>query len=345
MSASLVRARLVSARLLASTLVGFRSAVSAAGWDRANSAKVGGPSPTITAPANATVTLGQDTAISGVSETSNDGAASVTFTLQDTNGLLSATGTGVTNSGTTTLTIQGTDAEVNADLATLTDNDSTLANDTINLSAVDSISNSAIPQSIAVTVACYLRGTMIATPAGERAIESLAIGDLVFTAAGASEPIRWIGHRAYNTRFARCNPDVVPVRIAAGALADGVPYRDLHVSPRHALLIDGVLVQASDLANGITIAERMPADEIAYFHIELAEHAVLLANGAPSESFVDDDSRMMFHNGYDYAALYPNAEPRPAVYCAPRISAGPGLDAIRRRVDSRIVTLVVSRAA
>ena len=339
MSGSLVRAR-----LLASPLVGFRSASSAAGWDRAGSAKVGS-NPSIIAPSTATVIQGEPTTISGVRVT-DTGPYDFRMTLSDTNGLLSATGTGVSGAGTTSLVLSGTIAQVNADLGTLTDTDANIVNDTINLAGFDNLDDSADPRSIAVTVvACYLRGTMIATPQGERPIESLAIGDLVLTADGEARPIRWIGYRAYKTRFAHCNPDVIPVRIAAGAIADGVPSRDLFVSPLHAMSLDGVLVQAVNLVNGVTIATAMPAEQIEYFHIELAGHAVLLANGAPSESFVDDDSRMMFHNALDYAAMYPNAPHCPAVYCAPRVEDGPQLEAIRRRIAARIVGVVLNRAA
>ncbi len=328
-------------RLLASALVGFRSVASAASLTRAGSAKIGS-NPIITAPASATVIQGQATTITGVS-ISDSGANTFALTLQDTNGLLRATGTGVSGSGTTSLTLAGTLNQVNSDLATLTDTDGLSSNDTINLSGYDELSDYATPRSIAITVvACYLRGTLIATPAGERAIESLAIGDLVLTSDGSAEAIRWIGHRAYKARFARSNPGVVPIRIEAGALADGVPSRDLYVSPLHAMFLDGVLVQAAELVNGVTIAEAMPSEQIEYFHVELAEHAVLIANGAPSESFVDDDSRMMFHNAYDYSALYPGAQ-RPAVYCAPRVFDGEALEVIRGRIAARIVTVMLNR--
>jgi hypothetical protein len=53
----------------------------------------------------------------------------------------------------------------------------------------------------------------------------------------------------------------------------------------------------------------------------------------------------MFHNAYDFAALYPEAERRPAIYCAPRVSSGPLLDTIRRRIERRVKNLPVRRAA
>ncbi len=102
---------------------------------------------------------------------------------------------------------------------------------------------------------CYCPGTLILTDRGEVAVETLQIGDLVVTHAGAMRPIHWIGHRAYNGRFAAGQKQILPVRIAAGALADGVPRRDLMVSPLHAMFIDGMLIPASALVNGASIVQ------------------------------------------------------------------------------------------
>ena len=110
--------------------------------------------PVLTAPSVITIGTGKTTSISGVSlaETGNTNAETFTVTATDTNGLLSATGTGVTGSGTKTLTLTGSLAQVNTDLATLTDTDSTTPSDSIKLTAVDSFGNSAAAKTIAVTV-------------------------------------------------------------------------------------------------------------------------------------------------------------------------------------------------
>ena len=51
--------------------------------------------------------------------------------------------------------------------------------------------NSFVAESLTL---CFLRGTMIACPDGERAVEALSIGDLVLTAGGAARAVQWIGH-------------------------------------------------------------------------------------------------------------------------------------------------------
>jgi hypothetical protein len=110
--------------------------------------------PVIAAPATASVTTGTATAISGVSlsETGTTTGETFTVTLSDTNGLLAATGTGITGSGSNAMTVSGTLAQVNADLATLTDTDAKTPSDKITLNATDSFGNVAAAKTIAVTV-------------------------------------------------------------------------------------------------------------------------------------------------------------------------------------------------
>ena len=186
------------------------------------------------------------------------------------------------------------------------------------------------------SAACYLAGTAIATEHGEIPVEALSIGDRVRTHAGALCPIKWIGRRHYRPRvFSRSNPDVQPIRIAAGALADGVPVRDLYVSPLHALFIDGVLIPARRLVNGVSIRLCPDADPIHYVHIELDHHEIIFAEGAAAETFVDCDSRAMFHNAAEFAALYPGDVSPPWAFCAPRVERGPVLASIRAVINAR----------
>jgi hypothetical protein len=185
------------------------------------------------------------------------------------------------------------------------------------------------------TTPCYCAGTLILTDLGEVEVERLAIGDSVVTADGAARPIRWIGRRSYAGRFAR-GSHVLPICIKAGALDVDQPLRDLWVSPQHAMFLDGVLIEAIDLINGASIIQANRVERVDYFHIELDTHDIIIAEGALSESFVDDDSRGIFQNAHEFAELYPNtAAVRPARYCAPRVALGAELEAARRRIAQR----------
>lgn len=155
---------------------------------------------------------------------------------------------------------------------------------------------------------CFLAGTRLATPTGEVAVEALKAGDLVLTAAGRAMPVRWIGVQTVASRFAEPRRSF-PIRIAAGALDENVPTRDLLVSPAHALLVDGILAQAGALVNGLTITrEAAMTETFAYYHVELASHELLLAEGAPAESFLDVSAEMPFDNRATRPEFSPVAE-------------------------------------
>ena len=189
-----------------------------------------------------------------------------------------------------------------------------------------------VQPSVTITVAaCYCRGTLIQTEMGEVAVEALAGGDVVMTASGVLRPIRWIGHREHAERFALRNRALWPVMIEAGALAHDVPRRDLFVSPSHAMYLDNVLIPALALVNGTTIRQVQPHGAVTYFHVELDDHDIIVAEGSLSESYVDDDNRGMFAN----AATYPGKDGGPAIYCAPRLQQGSQVEAVRRGIAER----------
>lgn len=161
----------------------------------------------------------------------------------------------------------------------------------------------------AIEVACFHRGTMIRTPGGDRAVETLAIGDRVTTIDGVARPIKWIGYRAFKSRFVGQSKKVVPIRIEAGAIADNVPSKPLLLSPGHSLYVDGLLVNADLLVNGTSVRQELGSDLIEYYHIELETPDVIFANDAPSETYVNDENRPMFLNWQEYEGLYGPDEP------------------------------------
>ena len=186
--------------------------------------------------------------------------------------------------------------------------------------------------SIATTcAACYARGTLIGATNGEVPVEALAIGNMVVTASGQPRPVTWIGRRSYAGRFLAANPGVQPIRFHASSLGNGLPRRDLLVSPEHAMFLDGLLIPARCLANGISIVQERGLKRVDYYHVELDSHDVIVAEGAPSETFLDDAGRSMFHNASEFAALY-RSRAVPGRFCAPKVDEGYQLEAIRHRL-------------
>jgi hypothetical protein len=86
---------------------------------------------------------------------------------------------------------------------------------------------------------------------------------------------------------------VWPVRVRAGAFGARRPHRDLVLSPDHAVFVDKVLIPVRYLLNGATIVQE-PVDVITYWHVELARHDVLFAEGLPCESYLDTGNRALF---------------------------------------------------
>jgi type VI protein secretion system component Hcp len=182
---------------------------------------------------------------------------------------------------------------------------------------------------------CYCPGTLILTDKGEITVEDLKIGDRVMTVSGEAKPIKWIGRRSYSGRFALGQRDILPVCIKAEAIDENVPRRDLWISPHHAMYLEGVLIEAKDLVNGVSIVQAERVEKVEYFHIELDRHDVIIAEGALSESFVDDDNRGLFHNAHEYRALFPDAPQVAARYCAARLEEGYEVEAARQQIDVR----------
>lgn len=186
-------------------------------------------------------------------------------------------------------------------------------------------------ETLATSAVCYLRSTGIMTPGGEVAIEDLRVGDLVVTLDGL-QPVKWVGRQSFISRFVNGNPDLQPVRIAAGALGDGLPTRPLFVSLDHALLLDGLLVPAGQVLGGGIAPAPMP-ERLEYYNVELEQHGCVLAHGVWAESYADTGNRLGFHNHSEFAALYPDHVPTRDQFCARRTQFGdPALAAIRARL-------------
>jgi hypothetical protein len=102
---------------------------------------------------------------------------------------------------------------------------------------------------------------------------------------------------------------VLPVRVKAGAIDENVPVRDLLLSPDHAVLIGDALFQAGALVNGASIVREAGVPEVfTYYHIELDDHALVLAENTPAETFIDNAERLAFDNWAEHQALFPEGK-------------------------------------
>jgi hypothetical protein len=171
--------------------------------------------------------------------------------------------------------------------------------------------------------ACYAAGTRIRTPYGEKSIEALQIGDLVLDPAGNARPIIWLGHRTIDCAGHPNPQDVWPVLIRQSAFAEGVPARDLFVSPGHSVYAEGRLMQAEKLVNGATILQ-LQIPRITYWHVELEQHGLVFAEGLLAETYLDTGNRCAFINGGPYTEAHPDFRPKHwAQTCVPLVFDGP----------------------
>lgn len=187
---------------------------------------------------------------------------------------------------------------------------------------------------------CFAAGTRISTGQGSVAVEQLRAGDRVRTADGRLVAIRWIGHRRAHCAEHPHPHDVMPVRVRAGAFGSGLPVRDLRLSPDHAVFADGVLIPIRYLLNGASIVQESVAS-VTYYHVELAVHDVILAEGLPCESYLDTGNRAAFSNGGAAVQLHPDFALRlwEAKACAPLVLKGAQLVAVRRRLLAETAAL------
>ena len=151
-------------------------------------------------------------------------------------------------------------------------------------------------------IPCFTPGTLIATPRGEVPVESLREGDRVITRDNGIQEIRWVGNRTLSRDELALNPSLKPILIKAGSLGQGLPERDMVVSPQHRLLIAGdrtqlyfdeseVLVAAKHLVNNGAI-QTLETLRTTYIHFMFDRHEVVLSDGAWTESFQPGDQTL-----------------------------------------------------
>jgi hypothetical protein len=166
---------------------------------------------------------------------------------------------------------------------------------------------------------CFTPGTLIATPKGERQVETLRPGDRVITRDNGIQEIRWTGMRTLDRADLAQNPHFRPILLTKDCLGAGLPERDMVVSPLHRLLVDRtrgdgqtapgeVLVPACHLVDNHRI-RTLETLRTTYIHFLCDRHELVLSNGSWSESFQPVQAAMDGLSGaarHEIEALFPD---------------------------------------
>lgn len=140
----------------------------------------------------------------------------------------------------------------------------------------------------------FSRGTFLATPRGDRAVEDLQPGDLISTSTGDAVKLTWIG--SSNFVPAEAGRRLALTRVMADSFGHGRPNGFITLGPAARILhrpqhlrghVDegGILTPLRDLVDGVNIISVVPPTAVRLFHICLERHATVVAGGLAVESF------------------------------------------------------------
>ena len=203
-----------------------------------------------------------------------------------------------------------------------------------------------------LSTVCYAAGTLILTANGEVPVEQLAPGDLLVTVdRGTStlQPIKWIGERRIDLAVLARPELSAPVRIRKDAVSEGMPRRDLLLSPEHCLFVDGKLIPVRLLVNNMTIVQECATGRVHYYHVEMPRHSLLLAEGLPAESYLDTGNRAFFSNAGLALLLHPEFHVNTGLKswehdaCAPLAVGSVAVERVWRQLANRAESLGYQR--
>ncbi|GAN63123.1 hypothetical protein AA0313_1927 [Acetobacter indonesiensis NRIC 0313] len=147
---------------------------------------------------------------------------------------------------------------------------------------------------------CFLSGSLIRTPRGDVAVEEISIGDEVITFdwktnQEISQKVIWVGKANTQVKPHLSDDEAGwPVRILKNAISEGVPFKDMLITPEHCLFFEGKFVPARMLVNGASIFFDKSITSYDYYHVETAQHSVITADGMLTESYLDTGNRASF---------------------------------------------------
>ena len=147
----------------------------------------------------------------------------------------------------------------------------------------DPVNYTTVTFSITADVACFPKGTRIATAEGYVTVESLKSGDLVLTADGRQVPVK-----VYSTSLV-ATAKTAPYLIPKNSLGHNMPSTNLRLSPLHAFQLKKGLWQIPKYAalSNKSIEQYAVGEQMTYYHLECPNFFTdnLLVDGCVVESF------------------------------------------------------------
>jgi hypothetical protein len=132
-------------------------------------------------------------------------------------------------------------------------------------------------------VPCFVSGTRIMTPTGEKRVENLKSGDIILSADGRKLPAT-----IYKTKIARTTKENAPYLIPANAFSPHFPPQDIILSPKHAIQSKKGVWEIPQFAEGRypAVQKTKIGEAVEYYHIELPNFFTdnVIANGSVCES-------------------------------------------------------------
>ncbi|MDC0736740.1 Hint domain-containing protein [Cognatishimia sp. SS12] len=137
---------------------------------------------------------------------------------------------------------------------------------------------------------CFAAGTLIETTEGLKPIETLRIGDNVFTLDNGPQPVIWLSKT--DLEWPGADPSLRPIAIRKNAFGPNAPMKETVLSPQHRVFLgahetggDAALAPARGLLDRKGIRLMRGKKAVSYYHLLLPKHEVVLANGLACESF------------------------------------------------------------
>ncbi|ATJ92187.1 membrane protein [Acetobacter senegalensis] len=191
--------------------------------------------------------------------------------------------------------------------------------------------------------ACFLSDSMIRTPEGDVAVQDIQVGDSVVAYVDGQQVVRkvvWAGKTRVAVKAGLPDDEAgYPVRILKDALAEGVPYKDMLVTPEHCLFFNGLFTPVRMLVNGASIFYDHSITSYDYYHIETEQHSVIVADGVMTESYLDTGNRGSFRQEGTVVSLNAGSHKTVRTWAedaaAPLVVAQAVVEPIFRKIEAR----------